>query len=98
MKHSKTTCRESTPWFLYLLECRRSDGRVSFYVGITTDTARRFSEHLAGKGAHYTRANKPIRMLATRLYADRSEASRAEAVLKKLPRMHKLAFMAQPWL
>ena len=80
------------PWFLYLLECRRSDGRISFYAGISTDPARRFSEHAAGKGARYTRANQPLQIAATRKYPGRTEALRAEAALKKLPRRLKLAF------
>jgi len=31
-----------------------------FYVGITKETARRFAEHLSGKGSAFTRKYKPI--------------------------------------
>ena len=78
------------PWFLYLLEC--SNG--SFYAGITTDLAARFLAHQQGKGARYTRANPPIRILAQAEYEDRSAASKAEWALKQLPRDEKLGFFS----
>jgi len=76
------------PWFLYLLECANG----SYYAGITTDVAARFSAHQQGKGARYTRANPPLRILAQAEYADRSTASKAEWALKQLPRDEKLTF------
>lgn len=78
-------------WILYLIECQRGTSTV-YYTGITTDIQRRFNEHRAGTGARFTRAHKPIRVLASRTYANRSEASSAEAAVKKLPRCNKLAF------
>lgn len=76
------------PWFLYLLECANG----SYYAGITTDVAARFLAHQQGRGARYTRANPPIRILAQAEYADRSAASKAEWALKKLPREAKPGF------
>lgn len=81
----------STVWHLYLLECRSGNG-TSLYAGITTDLDRRYAEHAAGTGARYTRAHPPIRLLASRVYPDRSTASKAEAALKRLPRDHKFDF------
>ena len=78
-------------WILYLLECRHGTG-LAYYAGITTDMARRFSEHQNGSGARFTRANRPLRIVATRNYPDRASASRAEADLKKLPRIRKPAY------
>ncbi|MEN4904977.1 GIY-YIG nuclease family protein [Luteimonas sp. TWI1416] len=81
------------PWHLYLLECR--DG--SWYAGITTDLDARFRAHATGRGAKYTRAHPPVRLLASRPYADRASASRAEWQLKRQPRARKLAWLqAQP--
>ncbi|CCH14311.1 MULTISPECIES: GIY-YIG nuclease family protein [Stenotrophomonas] len=77
------------PWFLYLLECR--DG--SYYAGISTDVEARFAAHQAGKGARYTRARPPLRVLAVREYPDRAAASRAEWQLKQQPRERKLAWL-----
>jgi putative endonuclease len=75
-------------WVLYLLECNNG----SYYAGITNDLEARFDAHLAGKGARYTRANPPVSIIASKLYADRSSASVAEAALKNLPRSKKLGF------
>jgi putative endonuclease len=76
------------PWILYLLECNNG----TYYAGITNDLQARFAVHLAGKGARYTRANPPVKIIASKFYADRSSASIAEAALKNLPRSKKLAF------
>ncbi|WP_028917211.1 GIY-YIG nuclease family protein [Pseudoxanthomonas sp. J35] len=79
------------PWFLYLLECRNG----AWYAGISTDVDARFQAHLAGKGARYTRANPPLRLLGSRAFPDRAAASRAEWEIKRLPREHKLAFLLE---
>ncbi|MFT3850063.1 MAG: GIY-YIG nuclease family protein [Propionivibrio sp.] len=73
------SARES-PWFLYLIECR--DG--SIYTGITVDVAARYAAHACGKGARYTRAHPPVRLLASVPFPDRSSASRAEYRIKQL--------------
>jgi putative endonuclease len=75
-------------WFLYLLECNNG----AYYAGITNDLEARFATHLSGKGARYTRANPPVKIMASKYYADRSSASVAEAQLKRLPRHKKLGF------
>jgi putative endonuclease len=75
-------------WFLYLLECRNG----AYYAGITNNLESRFAAHLSGKGARYTRANPPVRILASKGYPDRSSASAAEAQLKKRKREQKLSF------
>ena len=75
-------------WALYLLECNNG----AYYAGITNDLQARFDAHLAGKGARYTRANPPVKVIASKPYPDRSSASIAEAQLKNLPRSKKLGF------
>lgn len=77
-------------WFLYLLEC--VDG--SLYAGISTDVERRYAEHAAGKGARYTRAHPPVRLIAARGIGSRSQALRAELALKRVPRSGKVAALA----
>ena len=81
-------------WCLYLLECRNG----TYYAGITNRLEARYAAHVAGTGAKYTRANPPVRVLASRGYPNRSAASRAEAQLKRLPRAQKLAFFDAPLL
>ena len=75
-------------WYLYLLECANG----AYYAGITTDVAARFAAHQSGKGARYTRANPPVRIVGQASYADRSAASKAEWQLKQLPREAKPGF------
>lgn len=75
-------------WFLYLLECNNG----AYYAGITNDLQARFDVHVSGKGARYTRANPPVRIIASKPYPDRSSASVAEAQLKNLQRNKKLGF------
>jgi putative endonuclease len=75
-------------WVLYLLECKNG----AYYAGITNNLEARFAAHLSGKGARYTRANPPIKILASLPYEDRASASVAEAKLKSLPRHRKLAY------
>ena len=67
-------------WFVYLLECRGG----SIYTGICIDVAARYAQHATGKGARYTRAHPPVRLLATIACSDRSAASKAEYQIKRL--------------
>lgn len=76
-------------WCLYLIEC--SNG--AWYAGITNDLARRYAAHASGRGARYTRANPPRRLIGARAYPDRASASRAEWQIRQLPRARKLAFL-----
>jgi putative endonuclease len=75
---------------LYLLECEGG----SYYAGVALDVEERFFRHVLGRGARYTRANPPLRILAAQRYASKGEALRAEYRLKQLPRRDKLAFFA----
>jgi len=78
-------------WCVYLLECKNG----AFYAGITNDMDARFLAHTSGKGAKYTRANPPVKILATKVCMNKIEASQLEAQLKRLPRAKKLAFLLE---
>jgi putative endonuclease len=78
-------------WCVYLIECRNG----AWYAGITNDLPARYAAHVAGKGARYTRANPPVRLLGSRAFADRSAASKAEWAVKRLPRQRKLAWLQE---
>lgn len=78
-------------WYVYLLRCQ--DG--SLYCGITTDLERRLREHNEGPdGARYTRTRRPVTMVYSRKFPDRSQAARCEYQLKRLNREAKLALIA----
>lgn len=83
---------EDQRWWLYLLLC--ADGRT--YVGIAVDVQKRFQLHETGKGAKFTRANRPVRVLGAQAFESRSAASKAEAALKKLDRDARLRW-AREW-
>ncbi|MEK7583368.1 MAG: GIY-YIG nuclease family protein [Patescibacteria group bacterium] len=78
-------------YFLYLLLCRDH----SIYTGITTDVKRRFQEHKAGKGGHYTSAKRAVKILYTEKFKNRSEASKRESEIKSWPRERKLKLFAK---
>lgn len=78
------------PWYLYLLEC--AGGRI--YTGITVDVEARYAAHVAGKGARFTRAYPPSRVLLSLSFADRSAASRAEYRIKQLTASQKRGLIA----
>ena len=66
-------------WYVYLIECRGP----RIYTGIAIDVAARYAAHVEGKGARFTRAHPPLRLLASFPCPDRSTATRAEAALKR---------------
>ena len=72
-------------WFIYILEC--TDG--SFYIGSTNNIEQRFKNHIAGKGAKYTKSHKPLKMIYQEKFATKSEALKREWELKKLSRKQK---------
>ena len=74
-------------YFVYILEC--SDG--SLYTGITTDIDKRLIEHnTTSKGAKYTKARRPVKLLYEESSENRSTASKREYAIKKLTRVKKL--------
>ena len=76
-------------WFIYLAEC----GDGSLYTGITTDPARRVAAHNAGRGAAYTRARRPIRLVHLEPATDRSAALSREYAIKQLSPAAKRALL-----
>ena len=78
----------SKPWFVYIVECCDS----TYYVGITTEVARRIKQHSSGKGAKYTRSRKPVKLLHFFEVPSRSEALKQEAAIKKLKRDQKINY------
>ena len=75
---------------LYILKCK--DGTL--YTGIATDLKRRLREHNFSKlGAKYTRGRRPVKLIWSRNFRNRSNASKEEARIKKLTRTEKLALI-----
>ena len=77
--------RAAKRWYVYLIACRSG----AIYTGIARDVAARYALHVAGKGARYTRANPPRKLLVKFACANQSEASRMESAIKKLSAARK---------
>lgn len=75
----------------YVLEC--SDG--SYYAGYTNDLEKRIRTHNEGKGAKYTRAKLPVRLVYQESYETKPEAMRAEYRFKQLARAAKERYMGK---
>ena len=74
-------------YYLYILKCADK----TLYTGITIDLARRIKEHNFSKlGAKYTRARRPVKIVYSKKFRNRSAASKAETKLKNLTRSEKL--------
>ena len=71
--------------YMYVVECRDE----SYYTGYTTDVKRRLAVHNSGKGAKYTRARLPVKLIYVEGFASKEEAMSAEALFKRKTRMQK---------
>ncbi|MGL4423739.1 MAG: GIY-YIG nuclease family protein [Gemmataceae bacterium] len=78
-------------WSVYLLRC--ADG--TFYVGISTDCARRVQQHNAGTASRYTRLQRrrPVQLVYQEPCENHGAALRREYALKQLSRSEKQALV-----
>ncbi len=77
-------------WYMYVVECCDS----SFYCGITKSVSDRVVKHNSGKGAKYTRARRPVRLIdSVAVSEDLGTALRAERAFKRLTRKKKEKYL-----
>jgi len=77
-------------YHVYILTC--SDNTL--YCGITTDVDRRIAEHnTSNLGAKYTKARRPVQLLYSKKYKNKSLALKEEYRIKQLSREEKLIFI-----
>jgi putative endonuclease len=76
-------------WCVYMLLC--DDNTI--YTGITNDLKKRFENHISGKGAKYLRGRKPLEIVYTENFQNRSMATKREMEIKKLNRRKKEALI-----
>jgi len=72
-------------WVVYLVRC--SDN--SLYCGVTNRLDKRLAAHNSGKGAKYTRARRPVSLVAVSHKMSRSEALKLEYRIKQIPAAEK---------
>lgn len=68
-------------WFVYVLLCQ--DG--SLYTGYSNNVGQRFLAHKNGKGGHYTRSHKPVKLIYKETFDTQSEALKRERQIKGCP-------------
>jgi len=79
-------------FYTYVLEC--SNG--SLYTGWTNDLEQRVESHNSGRGAKYTRANRPVKLIASWLFDSKIDAMKLEWKIKHLNRAAKLKLVSDP--
>jgi len=73
-------------WYLYIAEARTGN----YYVGISTEPARRIQDHNKGKGAVMARTQGAFKLVYTSpLMPDQSTARKKEIEVKKWTRQQK---------
>ncbi|MCI8416750.1 MAG: GIY-YIG nuclease family protein [Lachnospiraceae bacterium] len=80
--------------YTYILQC----GDGSLYTGWTNQLEHRIKQHKAGRGAKYTRAHLPVKLVYCESFPTKSQAMRREWEIKHLSRREKLRLIADnPW-
>jgi len=74
-------------YYVYMVKCADD----TLYTGIATELERRIEEHNSSdKGAKYTRVRRPVSLIYSEEYPDRSSASKREYVIKQMRRSEKI--------
>lgn len=75
---------------LYILKCADK----TLYTGITVDLNRRIREHNNSKlGAKYTQSRRPVKLVYSAKFRNRSKAQKEESRIKHLSRKEKLELL-----
>lgn len=74
-----------TKYFAYLARCNDN----TLYAGYTNNIAKREIAHNEGKGARYTCARRPIKIVYFEEFRNRDEAMKREYQLKHLNKKEK---------
>lgn len=71
--------------YVYILRC--SD--KTYYTGYTNNLEKRIKQHNDGKGAKYTKGKRPVKLIYTEEFSDKSMAMKREYQIKQLTRKEK---------
>lgn len=75
-----------TKAYVYILECKDN----TYYTGYTTNVKHRLKMHNLGRGAKYTRARRPCRLVYSKECDSKSSAMKLEYRIKQLSRKEEL--------
>ena len=67
----------------------------SLYCGWTDDIEKRVKTHNEGKGAKYTKARLPVKLVYFEEFSTKSEAMKREVAIKKMNRKYKLKLIKE---
>lgn len=82
-------------YWIYILECKHS----KYYTGYTNDIAKRYSLHVQGRGAKYTKTFKPMKIAQCwKLHDTIAQAMKIEAFIKRKPRIFKDNLVKNPYM
>jgi len=73
-------------WFVYILLCEDD----SLYTGVSKNLEKRFSDHKNGKGGHYTRSHKPVKIIYQEPFTTQSQVLKRELEIKSWSRKKKI--------
>ena len=76
-------------WYLYITKNQNG----AFYTGVTSNLERRLKEHHKGKGGHYTKHNRPQKLLYKEQFDSKAEAQARESQIKRWGRKKKTALI-----
>ena len=68
------------------------------YCGYTDDVEKRYKLHCSGKGAKFTRANKPLKLVYVKEFDTKVEAQKEEYRIKHLPKKDKLLLIGTQYM
>ncbi|MCK5084962.1 MAG: GIY-YIG nuclease family protein [Candidatus Pacebacteria bacterium] len=74
-------------YYLYILKCADE----TLYTGIAVDLKKRIDEHNSFHlGAKYTRSRRPVQLVYSKKFSNRSTVSKGEIRVKSLSKKEKL--------
>lgn len=74
---------------VYILRCADD----TLYTGYARDPFAREDVHNLGRGARYTAARRPVRLVYSEIFASRGDALRREHQIKRMRRAEKQALL-----
>ncbi len=80
--------------YTYILQC--NDG--TYYTGWTTDLEKRLHKHNHGKGAKYTKARLPVRLIYWEYFNSKVQAQKREWKIKHLTRKEKERLVKEKYM
>ena len=81
----------SLTWKVYIVRCSDS----SLYTGVSTDIPERIYQHNnTKKAAKYTRARRPVELVWSSVFLEKSSALKLEYRIKKLSKKNKESLVA----